>query len=486
MRFTIKAKLGVAFAAIIMLSMGTAWLGISSLEQINHQLETLVNGPVVRMQLSQQLNGDLLDIVRTEKNLVLATSKEAVERLDAQLLQQRRSLQEAIEKGEASASAEGKPKWTAFRVAFQAYQATQDKIRDAVKRGANAEAAELSAVEARTHVVESQKQAVEIVNLNRRRLATAVSDSASKYESARTTLLGMVLVSLVIAAGTAIWISITISRGLGRAGVLAQAVAGGDLTQTIENTSRDEIGDLIGHVNSMVERLRGVVSDAFGAAQNVSTGSQELSASSEQLSQGATEQASSTEEASSSMEQMAANIKQNADNATQTEKIARQSAADAQASGEAVNRAVDAMRTIAEKITVVQEIARQTDLLALNAAVEAARAGEHGKGFSVVASEVRKLAERSQASAAEISTLADREGRPGSRRDAGQAGARYQEDRRAGGRDQRGLPRAGYWLRSDQPGDPAARQGDAAERQRVGGDVRNVGGAGGAVGAAAE
>jgi methyl-accepting chemotaxis protein len=105
------------------------------------------------------------------------------------------------------------------------------------------------------------------------------------------------------------------------------------------------------------------------------------------------------------MEEMAATIKQSADNASQTEKIARQSAADAIASGEAVSNAVSAMETIAQKIMVVQEIARQTDLLALNAAVEAARAGEHGRGFAVVASEVRKLAERSQAAAAEISTL---------------------------------------------------------------------------------
>ncbi|MES5098546.1 methyl-accepting chemotaxis protein [Agrobacterium sp. BA1120] len=184
---------------------------------------------------------------------------------------------------------------------------------------------------------------------------------------------------------------------------VADLIANGDLTITPKPLSdRDTLGMAL---QRMVERLRGVVADALSAADNVSSGSQELSASSEQLSHGATEQASSAEEASASMEQMAANIKQNADNAAQTEKIARQSSKDAEASGEAVGRAVHAMRTIAEKISIVQEIARQTDLLALNAAVEAARAGEHGKGFAVVASEVRKLAERSQAAAAEISSL---------------------------------------------------------------------------------
>ena len=184
---------------------------------------------------------------------------------------------------------------------------------------------------------------------------------------------------------------------------VANQIANGNLTISPKPLSEKDVLGMA--LESMVERLRGVVGDALAASDNVSSGSQELSASSEQLSQGATEQASSAEEASASMEQMAANIKQNADNAAQTEKIARQSSKDAESSGQAVNRAVGAMRTIADKISIVQEIARQTNLLALNAAVEAARAGEHGRGFAVVASEVRKLAERSQTAAAEISSL---------------------------------------------------------------------------------
>ncbi len=217
----------------------------------------------------------------------------------------------------------------------------------------------------------------------------------------------------VLTAGTLLLVSLIVYllfrsltvRPISRLSTAMERIAGGDLTQTVEASSGDEIGILTGSIAGMVERLNTVVADVKNAADNVASGSKQLSSSSEHLSQGAGEQAASAEEASSSIEEMNATIRQNADNALATEKIALKSSNDANESGVAVAEAVKAMKDIAGKITIIGEIARQTNLLALNAAIEAARAGEHGKGFAVVAAEVRKLAERSQAAAAEISHL---------------------------------------------------------------------------------
>jgi methyl-accepting chemotaxis protein len=183
----------------------------------------------------------------------------------------------------------------------------------------------------------------------------------------------------------------------------AEEVANGNLTVELHDRSAQD--KLMQALAAMVGGLTRTVSDIRGIAGEVAAASQSISTASIQVSKGASAQAAAAEEASSSMEEMVSNIKQNADNASQTDKIANKSAKDAQESGKSVLEAVSAMKGIANKISIIEEIARQTNLLALNAAIEAARAGEHGKGFAVVAAEVRKLAERSQKAAAEINQL---------------------------------------------------------------------------------
>ena len=183
----------------------------------------------------------------------------------------------------------------------------------------------------------------------------------------------------------------------------AQEISGGNLTVSVrERSSHDK---LMQALRNMTEGLTRTVTEIRTIAGEVAGASKSISTASVQVSNGATAQAASAEEASSSMEEMGSNIKQNADNAQQTDKIATKSAKDAQESGKCVLEAVAAMKDIASKISIIEEIARQTNLLALNAAIEAARAGEHGKGFAVVAAEVRKLAERSQRAAGEINQL---------------------------------------------------------------------------------
>ncbi len=280
-----------------------------------------------------------------------------------------------------------------------------------------------------------------------REMVAARAEAVEEEFVLTTELMAIAGVALIGGVAIALWLSLSIGRGLGRAVNVARAVEKGDLTSNVKATTNDEIGDLLIAMDSMqtsmreivavaeaigkgdlsvepkrrsdadalgialeamVARLREVVSKASLDAGGVAEGAQAMSASAEQLSQGATEQAAAAEQASASMEEMTATIRQTADNAAQTEKIAAQAAGEAAETGKTVDEAVSAMRTIAEKINIVQEIARQTDLLALNAAVEAARAGQHGRGFAVVASEVRKLAERSREAAAEIGDLSGR------------------------------------------------------------------------------
>ncbi len=405
MRFTIKLKLTLIFTLLVGLMAGCAIFGISGLNRLATLQDAMMTGPIRQDDVANDLAKAFDGLGLAEGDLLLATTEQKMNAAFETIEEERKNFTTALNAGEAAAPEEFKGKWAEIREFWAGYEKLEDRLVGYMKTGRRDDALALNQNEGTVAGQKLDALTESLSSLTEAAVKKADEASDAAYQSTFGTLVIIASVAGVVSIVSAIWISISISRGLTRATTAVRKVAEGDLTENVQVNSRDEIGVLLTHVDDMVERLRGVVGDALAAADNVSSGSQELSSSSEQLSQGATEQASSAEEASASMEEMAANIKQNADNAAQTEKIARRSSKDAEASGEAVGRAVVAMRTIAQKISIVQEIARQTDLLALNAAVEAARAGEHGKGFAVVASEVRKLAERSQAAAAEISSL---------------------------------------------------------------------------------
>lgn len=221
-------------------------------------------------------------------------------------------------------------------------------------------------------------------------------------------ILSISLFGLLICA-ISIWIGIIIVRRIihtvSEIISVSEKISNGDLTNKVEVKSSDELGNLAEYINKMIDNLSTVISNVKNRANEITDTSLQIQQNSTQVSQGASDQAASTEQVSSSMEEIAANVEQNTDNAQQTEKISIKASEEINESSKHVREAVESMKMIAQKVSVIGEIAFQTNLLALNAAVEAARSGENGKGFAVVADEVRKLAERSRTAANEIDNV---------------------------------------------------------------------------------
>jgi methyl-accepting chemotaxis protein len=242
--------------------------------------------------------------------------------------------------------------------------------------------------------MENEELEVNAAAMVKRTLMAAVAVSGAIF---------LVILVLIVTIGGSIISPVTKIADINKR--ISQGDLRDELLRNVDLGTKDEIGDLSEATSRMVADLSALIRRIRETAQKTVFSAQQIASGTEQLSQGSTEQAASAEEVSSSVEEMNATIRQNAENASQTEKIAQSSAADAIESGKAVSEAVIAMKDIASRISIIEEISRQTNLLALNAAIEAARAGEHGRGFAVVAAEVRKLAERSQSAASEISKL---------------------------------------------------------------------------------
>src|SRR5262249_34632159 len=257
-------------------------------------------------ELTQEVNIAVLEAIREQKSMMSARTadeaKAAIQRGD----EARANIATALAALDKITTGEGRAQLVGLNAIADRFTKTDDQIRAFYNAGDKEKASDVSSGDGKVVNNDLDSAINTMLSAEKQKMKEADDGADEQFASTRTTMLAAAAVALLIAAVTAYWIANTISKGLARANTVLPGVSEGDLRKTAEVSSHDGIGELLGNVNVMIERLRGVVADALGAADNVSSGSQELSASSEQVSQGATEQAASAEEASASMEQMAA------------------------------------------------------------------------------------------------------------------------------------------------------------------------------------